>query len=73
MTRKILEYGKMYGPSFLLYAVLVNILDDIVIPGIFALIGYPLVGSMLFIGDLDWLTYPLYFVFATRFQKNRQE
>ena len=66
--QKIITAIKLYGPGFLLYAVLVNLLDDVVLPGIFALLGYPLVGGMLFIGDFDWLTYPLYFIFAAKKQ-----
>ena len=53
---------RVHGPGFAVYAVVVNILDDIVLPLTLGLAGYPILGGLAFVGDLDWLTYPMYFI-----------
>jgi len=50
-----------YAPGFAIYALLVNVLDDFIIPLALALLGHPVLGGMAFAFDLDWLTYPAYF------------
>jgi len=55
------------GMGFAVYAVLVNILDELVIPATLAYFGHPALGGIAILGDLDWLTYPLYFIVKSRF------
>ena len=61
---QFLNWIKRYGPSFVIYALAMNILDEVFIPGLLAYFGHPIMGSLFLIGDLDWLTYPLYFLFT---------
>ena|SRR3989338_5019885 len=63
---------KEHGLKLVVYVILVDVLDDILLPAILAFSGYPVLSGMAFIADLDWLTYPLYFVFATGMNKIKQ-
>jgi len=68
LGNKAITLAKVHGPAFLGYAIIVNILDEIVIPGIFVYFGFPLVGGAMVLGDFDWVTYPLYFLFKGAFK-----
>lgn len=63
LGNKAITLAKVHGPAFLGYAIIVNFLDEIVIPGILVYFGFPVLGGAMVLGDLDWLTYPLYFLF----------
>lgn len=51
-----------YGVAFVVYALAMDLLDDILIPGALALFGHPALGAAAFAADLDWITYPLFFI-----------
>ena len=55
------------GVGFLVYAIFVDVLDELIIPLGLTYFGYPMLGGAVFLGDLDWLTYPLYFVIKNKF------
>ena len=61
-AKKILDIGKENGTGFLIYAIAANILDEILIPVIFAYFGHPRLSLTILLGDLDWATYPIYFI-----------
>ncbi len=50
-----------YAPGFVVYAVLMDLLDDVLIPLAIGWLGHPVLGGLAFALDLDWLTYPAYF------------
>ncbi len=64
---QIYEFAITEGVWFAVYAVLMNVLDEVIIPLAFAYFGHPILGGAALVGDLDWLTYPLYFVFKSYF------
>ncbi len=55
---------KEHGPKLVVYIILMDVLDDVLLPAILAFAGYPVLSATAFIADLDWLTFPLYFVFV---------
>lgn len=69
IAMKIAELGKQHGAGFAVYAIAANILDEVVIPAVFLYLGYPAISGLSLLGDLDWLTYPLYFVIINGWRK----
>ena len=55
------------GVGFLVYAFIVNMLDEVLIPATLSYFGHPALGGLALLGDLDWLTYPLYFFVKSKF------
>lgn len=55
------------GVGFLIYAILVDVLDEVILPLTLTYFGYPVLGGAVLLGDLDWLTYPLYFLVKNKF------
>ena len=70
---KLTELARTYGPKLIIYMILMDVLDDILLPAVLAFAGYPVLSGISFIADFDWLTYPLYFVFSALWQKIRSE
>ena len=60
---RIMPWLKAYGLGFVVYAVAMNVLDEVMLPLVFAYFGYPFQGALFMLADMDWLTYPLYVVF----------
>ncbi|HLF54597.1 MAG TPA: hypothetical protein VI612_02670 [Candidatus Nanoarchaeia archaeon] len=50
-----------YAPGFVVYAIAMDLLDDVLIPLAIGWLGHPVLGGLAFALDLDWLTYPAYF------------
>ncbi len=55
------------GIGFLIYAILIDVLDEIILPLTLTYLGYPIIGGAVFLGDIDWIMYPLYFMIKNRF------
>lgn len=53
--------ARIHGPGFLAWAIAMDLLDEVVLPGALTLAGHPVLGGIAFAADLDWLTFPLYF------------
>lgn len=68
LRNKAMTIVKEHGLGFLTYAIFVNILDEVFIPAILAYFGFSVLGGLMILGDLDWLTYPLYFLFSGTFR-----
>ncbi len=62
MKQKLLMLAKEHGIKFVVYIILMDLLDDYLIPSALTYFGHPVLGGIAFFGDLDWLTWPLYFV-----------
>jgi hypothetical protein len=60
-ARKLVRLARLHGPGFLAWAVAMDLLDEVVLPGALALAGHPVLGGLVLAADLDWLTFPLYF------------
>lgn len=67
--RKMLKLGKEHGISFAIYAIIANAFDEIVIPAMFLYFGYPAISGLSLLADIDWITYPMYFMFVNIWQK----
>lgn len=61
LTAKTIALVKENGAGFVVYAAACDIFDEIVLPAIMLYFGHPVLAGVIGIGDLDWLTYPLYF------------
>lgn len=59
--KQFLQWLKTYGVGFVIYAIGMNVLDEVFLPLLLAYFGHPYAGGLLVLGDLDWLTYPFYF------------
>lgn len=68
-VKEIMALGKMHGPTFLAYAIAMDVLDELIIPGMFAYLGFPALSIISLIADLDWMTYPAYFALVMIWQK----
>jgi hypothetical protein len=69
LGNRIFAFAKVYGPAFVVYAIVMDLIDEIIIPGILVYLGFPMIGGMAVLGDLDWLTYPLYFLVRGMFNR----
>ena len=70
LTReKVLSTIKAYGLGFLITVILSDLLDEVVIPGLFLYFGYPALSVTALVGDIDWFTYPLYFIVAGKLKR----
>lgn len=65
-TAKTIALVKENGAGFVVYAAACDIFDEIVLPAIMLYFGHPVLAGVIGIGDLDWLTYPLYFTVKGR-------
>ena len=66
LLSKTIKFSRENGLSFLIYAIIMNFADEIAIPAIIAYFGHPIIAGFTLFGDLDWLTYPLYFLLRNR-------
>ncbi|MBI5065208.1 hypothetical protein HZA97_03125 [Candidatus Woesearchaeota archaeon] len=66
LISQVSEFAMTEGVWFAVYAALMNVLDEVIIPFAFAYFGHPILGVAALVGDLDWLTYPLYFVLRAK-------
>ena len=74
LTReKVLSTIKAYGIGFLITIILSDLLDEVIIPGLLFYLGYPVLSITALVGDIDWITYPLYLIVAGRLKRGIAE
>ena len=69
MQEKVLFAIKAYGLGFLITVILSDLLDEVIIPGVLLYFGHPVLSVTAIVGDIDWITYPLYFVVANKLKR----
>lgn len=69
MNSKVLPIIKAYGLGFLITVILSDLLDEVIIPGVLLYFGHPVLSVTAIVGDIDWITYPLYFVVANKLKR----
>ncbi len=70
---EILLFIKAYGLGFLITVVLSDLLDEVIIPGLLLYFGHPALSVTALVGDIDWITYPLYFITANALKRGIAE
>ncbi len=68
-SEKVLFAIKTYGLGFLITIILSDLLDEVIIPGMLLYLGYPALSITALVGDIDWITYPLYFITANALKR----
>ncbi|GEM_PF-5539224 len=66
LATKTITIAKENGLGFVIYAAACDIFDEIALPGIALYFGHPYLAGAIGLGDLDWFTYPLYFVIKNK-------
>lgn len=63
------ELGKKHGPYFLIYAVCIELFEDLLLPSILYLVGKPQLIPVALAFHCEPIAYPLYFAIASLFKK----
>ena len=62
--RELKHLGKVHGPRFLIYAVAIEVFEDVILPGFFILIGKPTLAPVALAFHMEPVAYPVYFAVA---------
>lgn len=64
MLSELRSLGRQHGTRFLLYAISIEILEDVVLPAVFIALGQTWLAGLALVLHSEPVTYPLYFVVA---------
>ena len=62
--RKLLELGRTHGPAFLVFAIMLEVFEDVVLPALFVAWGKPWLAPIALVCHLEFAAWPAFFIVA---------
>ena len=70
--RKLLELGRTHGPAFLVFAIMLEVFEDLVLPALFVAWGKPCLAPLALACHLEPALYPAFFITVALIRRARR-